>query len=192
MTDQIEGVDKEALAKRNRRKLVLLFAIGFVPLFIAYGIFFYFPEWMPSTTTNEGVLIQPPLQAEEFGINTEVGKWALIVPVGSNCDDICQSRLYYSRQVHIALGKESERVHRILLAFDDITSWQAGVVAEYPALTIVETTGLLEDFNIDALATEQIFLMDPFGNIMMYYGLDKAGKPMLKDIKHLLKISNIG
>jgi hypothetical protein len=27
---------------------------------------------------------------------------------------------------------------------------------------------------------------------MMLYSLDKAGKPMLRDLKHLLKISNIG
>jgi hypothetical protein len=34
--------------------------------------------------------------------------------------------------------------------------------------------------------------MDPNGNIMMFYTLDKAGKLMLKDVKHLLKASNIG
>ena len=37
-----------------------------------------------------------------------------------------------------------------------------------------------------------ILLMDPNGNIMMFYTLDKAGKLMLKDVKHLLKASNIG
>ena len=37
-----------------------------------------------------------------------------------------------------------------------------------------------------------VYLMDPIGNIFMVYAEEKAGKPMLKDIKHLLKISNIG
>jgi hypothetical protein len=37
-----------------------------------------------------------------------------------------------------------------------------------------------------------LLLMDPNHNVMMLYSLDKAGKPMLRDLKHLLKISNIG
>jgi len=37
-----------------------------------------------------------------------------------------------------------------------------------------------------------LFLVDPNGNVMMYFTLEKAGKPMLGDLKHLLKLSNIG
>ena len=37
-----------------------------------------------------------------------------------------------------------------------------------------------------------IYLVDPLGNIMMYYGFDFAGKELLKDLKKLLKNSNIG
>jgi len=37
-----------------------------------------------------------------------------------------------------------------------------------------------------------VFVMDPNGNVMMYYRPEQGGKPMLNDLKHLLKTSNIG
>jgi hypothetical protein len=34
--------------------------------------------------------------------------------------------------------------------------------------------------------------VDPLGNIMMYYSKDFVGKELLKDLKKLLRTSNIG
>ena len=36
------------------------------------------------------------------------------------------------------------------------------------------------------------FLIDPLGNIMMYFPPDKVGKPLMEDLRHLLRISRIG
>ena len=38
----------------------------------------------------------------------------------------------------------------------------------------------------------RILLIDPFGNVMMHYGREHTGKQLLKDLKHLLKLSQIG
>ncbi|WP_197685638.1 hypothetical protein [Vreelandella subglaciescola] len=37
----------------------------------------------------------------------------------------------------------------------------------------------------------RIVLVDPFGNVMMHYGPEHSGKDMLKDLKHLLKLSKV-
>ena len=37
-----------------------------------------------------------------------------------------------------------------------------------------------------------IYLIDPFGNIMLRFPPDLKPNSMLKDIKHLLKVSRIG
>jgi hypothetical protein len=61
---------------------------------------------------------------------------------------------------------------------------------EHPDVKVV--TGVTTFKPIVALDGPVLLLMDPNHNVMMLYSLDKAGKPMLRDLKHLLKISNIG
>lgn len=173
----------------NRRSLLVLFAIGFVPVIVAWVVFFYFPQLLPTGTTNEGDLISPPVQAETLGLAGQTGEWTLLLPIGASCDADCKERLYLARQVNVALGKEAPRVHRLAL-------WTAGmapaaeILAEYPNLESLPVNANLVASTLGDI--NRIYLMDPLGNIFMVYSLDKAGKPMLKDIKHLLKISNIG
>jgi hypothetical protein len=63
-------------------------------------------------------------------------------------------------------------------------------MAQYPNLARVEVSPSI--FESQLGEANLIFLMDPIGNIFMVYPKGKAGKPMMKDIKHLLKYSNIG
>jgi len=50
--------------------------------------------------------------------------------------------------------------------------------------------------SLDALrsgeVSELVFLVDPLGNIMMYYTPTHSGKDLLKDLQKLLKASQIG
>ena len=39
---------------------------------------------------------------------------------------------------------------------------------------------------------DAIYLIDPFGNLMMRFSPELSPKSMLKDVKHLLKVSRIG
>jgi len=38
----------------------------------------------------------------------------------------------------------------------------------------------------------QILVVDPLGNMMMYYHAENTGKDMLTDIKRMLKVSKLG
>ena len=183
-------MSEEIDIKSNRRNLVILFSIGFVPLVFSWVVFFYFPELMPSTTTNEGQLISPPVQASELGLGSDFGKWTLLVPVSGDCSEDCEQRFYLARQVNIALGKESDRVQRMLIDVGAETGALIRLAEEFPEQAVAKVPSdafrrLLKD-------EAAIYLMDPVGNVFMVYSKEKAGKPMLKDIKHLLKISNLG
>ena len=178
--------------QRSRRKLLLLVAIAFVPLFIAYGAYFYFPEIAPEGSTNQGELINPPLAGADISeALKEPGRWTLVQPVGSYCDSDCQQLLYLSRQVVTGLGKDAARVQRaVLLAGALPESLDALIRAEHKDLEVIEgDRGLLDAVND---TQPSLFLVDPLGNVMMRFDLGTAGKPMLKDLKHLLRISNIG
>ena len=183
------AIDQDAIRKRNQRYLVILFTIAFVPLIVSTIVFFYFPGLLPTSTKNEGELIIPSVAAEELGLEGQIGKWTFLVPIGSSCDEQCEERLYLARQVNIALGRESSRVQRMAL-------WTEGTA---PAQKIKEDYPAIGSFPVDPAKFQaklghvnRIYLMDPLGNILMVYTLDKAGKPMLKDIKFLLKNSTIG
>ncbi|HLV77620.1 MAG TPA: hypothetical protein VKY53_06845 [Marinobacter sp.] len=193
--------------RRGRRTALLLFAIGFGPMLVATLMFY--TGWLnPAGHVNEGRLIQPVSQvqvlnlenrhgvllAERFGADRADARWLLLV-AAERCDQHCERLLYLSRQVNIALGKDAPRVGR--------AAWLGSVPAALEARWD-EDYGLMERLRIrpgavpvwpDGIepATEpRILLVDPFGNLMMHYGPEHTGKQMLKDLKHLLKLSQIG
>ena len=185
-TNTTESNDDDG--KDGRRKLSILFAIAFVPIFIAYGVFFYAPSLMPTGTTNNGVLISPPINT---GVQGE--HWTMYVAIPADCDAACQKVLIDTRQIHIALGKEAPRVLRkIVTAIEPDAAFQEDIKENHQHTDLVvdpvlmaRLTGIVNNPNV-------VFIMDPLGNVMMYFADDKIGKPLLKDIKHLLKLSNIG
>lgn len=175
----------------SRRRFVALLLIAFVPMFIAYAAFFHFPNWAPTGTTNHGELISPSLDG--IKMSTELAAfntWVLIQPVDSYCDDKCRKMLYLSRQVVTGLGKDANRVQRVVMMTRDAPDLMEHLKSEHPDVKVV--TGVMTFKPIVALDAPVLLLMDPNHNVMMLYSLDKAGKPMLRDLKHLLKISNIG
>jgi cytochrome oxidase Cu insertion factor (SCO1/SenC/PrrC family) len=197
------STDSSPERNSNRRKLVGLFGIAIVPMMIAYAMFFYFPELIPVSTTNEGELIQPPLAASDLELvdatPVPAGVWTLLIPVAGHCDEGCVQRLYLSRQIVVGLGKDADRVQRVALhsapADPMLTSL---IAAEHPDLLSYDfaadsfNAALAKRFPAAVNDDQIILLMDPNGNIMMLYRAEKIGMPLRKDIRHLLKISNIG
>ena len=186
----------DSATAKNRRNLVMLFVIGLVPVFVAFAVYLYFPQLLPTTTTNQGQLISPPISNEAIGLELSESKWAILVTVYYVCDAGCEQRLYLSRQVNIALGKESGRVKRVLIISENTESTTIHELTEkFQGMQLVQLNRSALDKAFKDVVEEidsLVFLMDPNGNIMMFYTFEKAGKPMLMDLKHLLKISNIG
>jgi hypothetical protein len=125
-------------------------------------------------------------------------KWVLLIPVDSSCDEVCQRVLYLSRQTRIALGKNTSRVQRVILTegrlsadFKDLLKEEHREV-QVIDIAAYDTAARLKALVPNGLHKLIVFVMDPNGNVMMYYRPEQGGKPMLNDLKHLLKTSNIG
>ncbi|MCK0106690.1 hypothetical protein [Marinobacter sp. S0848L] len=193
--------------RRGRRTAILLFAVGFGPMVLA-TIMFYTGWLNPAGHTNNGELLQPvvPIQAlnlethtgeplaDRFGADKANAEWLMLVAAGT-CTDDCEQLLYLARQVNIALGKEAPRVSRATWLGATPATLDARWEQEYQRmerLTLMPgaTPAWPEGVNPDA--EPRILLVDPFGNVMMHYGTEHTGKQMLKDIKQLLKLSQIG
>ena len=98
--------------------------------------------------------------------------------------------LYLSRQVITGLGKDANRVQRVVLISTETPDLVKHLNGEHPDVKVV--FGVTTVKPVVANDGPLLLLMDPNHNVMMLYNLEKAGKPMLRDLKHLLKISNIG
>ena len=175
---------------RSRTRLLLLATVGFGPLLIAYAIFFYFPYLLPSTTTNNGELIDPPILFTDVNESESINaSWSLIL-LEIECGTECAQLSYLATQVVKGLGKDSSRVSKVLLP----NNLSAETIKEKSALKgfVTLTSQGTELLSQVSKGRPGLFLRDPNGNVILFYPAKKAGKPMLKDLKHLLKLSNIG
>lgn len=155
----------------------------------------YFSGWLiPTERSNQGYLLTPVLSVTDFGLPeieiTQDRQWQLL-QWSPSCDEGCTQQLYLQRQLNVALGKNQDRVSRVLLTSDVSDS----VNQEYPLLK-TETGATLSATVLDRipaehLANHPVFVVDPFGNIMLYF-TEQTFQQRLKDLKRLLKNSTIG
>jgi hypothetical protein len=130
----------------------------------------------------------------------------LVVQRGENCDAICQQQLYQTRQIHLALGKDFNRVGRVVLsdtaptavtltpeagqgvAGVSLSEWLAQEHVGMTALTV--SSERLSTLVPEVLASSaQWFVVDPAGWIMMRVSDDLYYKDVISDLRFLLKHS---
>ena len=196
----------------SRQGLVLLLLIFLAPTFVAW-VMHNSGEggWQPEGLTNKGSLVHPArplsmpaeLHAGDVSLNDYLqGKWTLLYFGDADCDDVCNTSLYNMRQVNILQNEEMRRVQRLfLLRSETIPEALASLLEqEYPNMAVTRITAeqaqqISPDFLVDGVSiqgAERVYIIDPMGNLMMYYppGADPGG--MHKDLKKLLKYSKIG
>ncbi|MDA8627569.1 hypothetical protein N9L77_05365 [Pseudomonadales bacterium] len=185
---------------QSRRKLLLVAATAFVPMMIAYGLFFFAPDMIPKTTTNRGELVQPSIDISDR-LATE-GRWQLLMPMTEPCLPACaeilQGVLHQTRQINIALGKNADRLGRGLVRATPFPPAEGEAMkVDYPNLKLIVDAALLNELTAvssmsQAAAGYHVFLVDPMGQLILAYPAAKVDKPLLLDLKHLMKVSNIG
>ena len=194
----------------SRLTLVGLFALFAVPLAAAFWLY-YATDWRPARATNHGTLIQPvrtlpglsfpdpaaqPAVAQLF-----TGKWSMVVVADGRCDEACRSSLVYARQVYLGLGRLSTRVQRVLLVPADCCDREY-LDREHSGLLVEDLGGgdaplaggrgpLLAAFGTERQA-QQIFIVDPHGNLMMSYDTRLPARGLHDDLTKLLDLSHIG
>jgi len=207
----MENTEDEVLRAKSRRKLLIIFAMFGVPL-LAATIYLHMVRVSGGSLGNtaNGELISPAVPIEEFSIATLSGEvfdldalrglWTLMYVPKGECQEVCQKNLYHMRQVRLALNHRMNRVQRVLVA-DSPEQISEELQQEYVGTHFLSdladsTDTLIEQIN-SAVATmapvdDVLYLFDPLGNLMMRFSPDTPPKKLLKDLKHLLKISRIG
>jgi len=188
--------------KNGRLQLILIGAVFFGPLLLAWLL--YNPDGgrPPSGTTAHGELITPVKLVPDANLRVPreeqdspyPGRWTLVHVGDGTCGEPCAQSLYETRQVRKSLGKEDRRVQRIFFLTGD-TPLDATIVEQHPGLKIFASGHTLTGEFIAAIepyGTRNVFLIDPLGNLIMRFSLDTGMKNMHKDLTKLLRISKIG
>jgi cytochrome oxidase Cu insertion factor (SCO1/SenC/PrrC family) len=151
---------------------------------------------------NYGELIEPRLLPDpqlaladgtQFRLSRLRGKWVLVSLDSGRCDERCNRKLLYMRQLRLTQSKDMERIERAWLISDDIAP-RPDAVRPYQGTWLVRAAGagLLELFPAPGAAADHIYLIDPLGNLMMRFPRDPEPGRMIKDLSRLLKASRIG
>jgi cytochrome oxidase Cu insertion factor (SCO1/SenC/PrrC family) len=181
----------------------LLIGVFVVPLLIAI-VMYAMRDYLPTTNSvSRGELIHPaqPIKTLEIQLSSNetidlegfAGKWTYLVYSPNGCDLQCEASLFKLRQTKKATGRETNRIQSALLtdankvAFEILNRNQRTRVGQLLKLELEEEPGKQKQ-----LEDGVIYLIDPIGNLMMKYDNSTTSRGMLKDIKKLLKISNIG
>jgi hypothetical protein len=189
-----------ATGQRRSRLQLLLIALVFIgPLALAAWMYWQGGSLAPSGRTNHGVLLEPITNLASEYPDTALrelsdGAWLLVYPNTSECGESCREALYTTRQARLMLGKEMDRVRRVFLHGETLPD-KVFLLREHPGLI---TTGdsrlysLLQSKKPADIPAGGYFLIDPHGNLVMYFGPDLNPADMVDDIKHLLRLSRIG
>jgi len=196
----------------SRQAFVLLALLFMTPAFVAWVMHNSSEQgWRPEGTTNQGTLIHParPLTlpagivvGEQPAAEYLQGLWTLLYLGDGDCDAACNENIYKMRQIRIAQNENMRRIQRVYLVRDEALSPELQVLLEkeYRDMAVqlisAEQFEQLDPlFRVDdgpLLETERVYIIDPLGNLMMYYPPDADPGGMLKDLKKLLKYSKIG
>ena len=190
------------LKNRNRLQLALLFLIPFAAMSLAWVMYFT-GLWLPDGRTNKGELLSPPAsltdlhlkQGEQtFAAAMTEGLWRVVVFGSTQCQETqCVDSLYKTRQVHIALGKDADRVTRFYVAPQKPTP-SSELTTEHPGIhwLTADEERVKTVLGLEQWPGNQVFILDPLGNLIMGYQAEQPGGDLLDDLKKLLKASNIG
>ena len=188
----------------HRTRLMLLFAMFILPTIASFVVFYFFP---PAKTSNYGnlivpVVVLPEIQLARLGDGIEPispglrGKWLMVTRDSGQCEEACRKKLYAMRQARLILGREQDRVLRIVLVDDDVVP--AVQLQNEFAGTIwisAKTSSRLSALPAapdDHSGRSAIYAVDTLGNVFMRYGADPDIKKFSHDIQRVLKASQIG
>ena len=181
-----------------KNKIALLFIL-LTPIFIvALSSIYFTMGYAPEGTKNEGVFFNEYVDVSDMAIydgNTKIefqdGKWVLGVYITEAKK--AENSLYLMRQLNVALNRDIFRIKRAAFFSgtyeDDITQ---EVKKEYPRIEIYKDSNnalfdvLQINSALDFQLNNPIFVIDPYGRIVMYFDPNLDPKKILKDLKVLI------
>jgi hypothetical protein len=189
-------IDKQL---KGRLALVGIALMFFVPIFVSWYLVFFSDYKDGIKTVNNGVLISPiinlsNLDMKSFSddkIYSQDRTWILAFLIKQDCNKLCQENLYQIRQIRLAIGKDQDKLERLVLSKASL-DWD-NYKKEYPGQKYIDSSMINFDEIVSAfksnleLKSDSIYLIDPYGNLMMQYKNGTEPTGIIKDIERLIR-----
>ncbi|AZL71620.1 MULTISPECIES: hypothetical protein [Pseudomonas] len=181
----------EGRKARGRLQLLLILFVVLGPMILATSMY-KLQFWVPEGRSFHGVMIGNGQSRADIGIDAQDERWQLLVSAPQACADECRQLVYLARQIQVGLGRDASRASHALAAAQALDAdYQAVLGREYPQL---------QRYPLDSQRYQQqvgepgpqLWIVDPHGNLVLRYDAKVNGKKVLDDLRHLLKLSNIG
>lgn len=192
--------------QRGRKTFLGILLAFFGPLALAIFLFVNLDMWKPQSTANHGLLLEPIrpmpyLQLQQLDGSTLTlenlrGRWSLIYVGEGECNLLCQTDLFKMRQARAALGRDLVRVQYLYLALDETAAMTGSELQqEHPKMlfgSVDSASRLQQTEAFEPQPQGMVYLLDPLGNLVLRYDDNSTTKGIIKDLKKLLKVSQIG
>lgn len=183
----------------SRNKFLLMLGFFAAPMLAAWIAYF---GWHPDRHKNYGSLLPVApltdiqgklLEGTPFKLDALKGKWLMVYVGEATCDTGCVKQLYYMRQSRISLGKDQNRVERLWVVTGPGMP-DPRLLNDHPGLRVwrPDHVTFIDQFPTARPAAHYLYLVDPLGNLMMRFPESSDPKGVIKDMKLLLKASQVG
>ena len=178
---------------RGRLQLILILAVVIGPMILASAMY-QWRFWVPETRSYHGELIGTGQTRTDLGVvGAEETRWQLLVTVPEACDAACKELIFLARQIHNGLNRHTARAsHALAVAQPLADDYDAELRREYPQLSRYQLQLPAYGEIAGEAKGAQLWIVDPRGNLVLRYDATSKGKAILNDLRHLLKISQIG
>jgi len=187
----------DRLRTRGRLQFLLIAGIFFGPLLLAAWLYYSGDALQPESRANHGMLLEPIVSLVDAVPGSPIHdsrSWRLLYANDGDCGDRCRSSLHTLRQSRLMLGKEMDRVERVFLHGEHAPD-TLFIAEEHGGLITLQDAALrvvLDNKKPESLPAGGFYLIDPLGNLVLYFGPGINPRDMVDDIKRLLKLSRIG
>ena len=187
-----------------RVALVVIAGMFVFPLILAWLMYSGVIEFNPVNTRNLGTLVRPavpvpleslrPAEPQSAPMEELAGHWVVLYPLPHPCDTSCLDDVAALRQVHRASGKNLARIRLLLVGAEPGHRF----LDVYPSFYLAAAGGAEFESRINSVAEKfaaqaegSLYLVDPLGNIMLFYAAGFDANDLKKDLKRLLTWSKL-
>lgn len=187
----------------NRVQIILILVVFTAPI---VGAIFY----QPTEFNNYGDLYVPARQIQNLTMQSSEGtveldsfrrQWIFLVTAKDACDEVCEANILKMRQLRFMQNNDMSRIRTVFLHAGLNDSVENDLAAKYRPIESYSVSEsefdrwgeqLLLDDAPEAAQKQRFYIIDPAGNLMMSYPPSADPNLIKKDIKRLLKASQIG
>jgi hypothetical protein len=194
----------ERRTRSGRLKMLMVLLVCASPVIASYFTYFVI---RPEGRTNYGELILPtrelpatlPLATLDGAAVAPAslrGQWLLVVVMPSACDAACEKQLLVQRQLREMLGRERDRLDKIVLVADGgaLKPELRAALEAAPAATVLRAPReALAQWLAPAAGRaleEHLYVVDPMGQWMMRMPPDAEPQRVMRDVNKLLRASS--